>query len=136
MPNERLTGKQSYIIINGTYIPITKYTPKINRKLADITDNGDYDSNTDLIYPAQLPVSATTELSVEGRFRLSLTPIAIMGILYTGISAVPVKLGLDAGHMFGSGNFDISDFQADVPVDDTVTFTCTLQSNGKFSPNV
>ncbi len=134
MASDRITGKQSYFVINGFTVPITKYTPKTNRKLADITDNGDYDLNTDLMYPTQLPVNAVTECSVEGRYRKSSTPAAIIALLYSGAYAIFTTLGLDAGTLYGTGNFDISDFQIDVPVDDTVTFTCNIKSNGKFTP--
>jgi hypothetical protein len=123
------------MILNGAQIPITKYNPSITKNLPDITDNGDYDSQTGLIYPTQLPVSAVTELSVEGRFHLNSTPISVMALLYSGVSAIPVTLGLDAGNLFGHGNFDISNFQAVVDVRETVTFTCTMVSNGKFTPS-
>lgn len=132
---DRLTGKQSYIFWNGTTIPITKATPKTNRKLADITDNQDYDAASDLLWPTQLPVMAPVELSIEGRFRKSITPSAVIAFLYTGTVAVRGVFGLDSGTIYGSGLFDLSDFQCDSPVDDTVTFTCTLRSNGKFTPN-
>jgi hypothetical protein len=132
---DRKTGKQSYFIYNGFNIFITKYSLKVDRKLADITDNGDYDVATDLMYPTQLPVNAVAEISAEGRFRQSVTPIAIMAPLYSGATAIPATLGLDAGSLSGHGLFDISNFNLDVPVDDTVTFSCSLKSNGKFTPN-
>ena len=103
MAEDRLTGKASYMVFNGTTIPITKYNPTITKTLPDITDNGDYDVQTDLIYPTQLPVSAVTELSVEGRFHLNSTPSTIMSLLYRGASAIPVVLGLNAGSLFGHG---------------------------------
>lgn len=131
---DRLTGKQSYFFLNGFYIPITKASPRTARKLADVTDNGDYDTNTDLLWPTQLPVSAPVEISIEGRFRKSTTPAAIIALLYTGATAVQTRFGLDAQTIYGSGLFDISDFQTDAPVDDTVTFTCTVRSNGRFTP--
>lgn len=131
---DRLTGKQMALVWNGFTIPITKVTPKTNRKLADITDNQDYDVNSDLLWPTQLPVMAPVEFAVEGRFRKSITPGAIIQFCYTGATAVRAVLTLDAGQTYGSGLFDLSDFQTDSPVDDTVTFTCTLRSNGKFTP--
>lgn len=134
MATDRITGKQSYFIINGFTVPITKATPKTNRKLADITDNGDYDSNTDLLWPTQLPVMAPVELSIEGRFRKNYIPNAILAILYTGTTAVNTVFGLDTTMLYGHGLFDISDFQVDSPVDDVVTFTCTVRSNGRFTP--
>jgi predicted secreted protein len=57
-----------------------------------------------------------------------------MNILYTGATAVLTRLTMDASTIYGSGLFDISDFQTEMPVDDTVTFTCTVRSNGKFTP--
>lgn len=132
---DRLTGKASYLSINGVFVPITKYSPKTTRNLPDTTDNGDYNSNTDLVYHTRIPVSVDMELSVEGRYRISVTPVAIMNILFTGANAIPVVLGLDAGHLYGHGNFDLADFSTDVPVEDVVTFTCTLRSNGIFTPN-
>lgn len=131
---DRMTGKQSYFVFNSYTIPITKTTAKTMRKLADVTDNADYDGSSDLLWPTQLPVSAPVEISVEGRFRKSVVPSGIISLLYTGATAVRTVLGLDSGLLFGSGNFDISDFQTDTPVDDTVTFTATFRSNGRFSP--
>lgn len=131
---DRFTGKQSYFLINGYTVPITKATPKTTRKLADVTDNGDYDTPSDLLWPTQLPVMAPVEMTIEGRFRKSSTPAAIISLLYTGATAVPTRLGMDASTVYGSGNFDISDFSSDMPVDDVVTFTCTVRSNGKFTP--
>lgn len=132
---DRLTGKASYIVYNSNVLSITSYTPTTDRALADTTDNGDYNATADMIFPTQLPVSAKTTIEVEGRFRKSQTPAVLLANLYTGVSAVPVVLGLDAGTLYGHGNFDISNFKTSVPVEDTVTFTCTLQSNGQFTPN-
>lgn len=132
---DRLTGKASAFSFGGALFAITKATPKITRKLADTTDSGDYNSTNDMIYPTQLPVSAAVELSIEGRYRKSSVPSGIVATLFTGVFAVPVQLALDAGSLFGHGNFDISDFQADIPVEDTVTFTCTMKSAGQFTPN-
>lgn len=135
MANDRTTGKASYFVFNGVNIPITKYTPKTTRNLPDSTDSGDYNSNTDLICHTRIPVSVDMELSVEGRYRFSVTPSGIMSVLFTGINALPVQLGIDAGHLFGHGLFDLGDFSCDVPIEDIVTFSCTLKLNGIFTPN-
>jgi hypothetical protein len=132
---DRLTGKASYFLFQGTAIPITKATPKVTRKLADSTDNGDYDTTTDMIYPTQIPVTVKTELAIEGRYRKSSTPAAIMSLLYSDATQIPIVLGLDSGSIWGHGVADISDFQTDIPVDDTVTFTCNVMAYGKFIPN-
>lgn len=132
---DRLTGKASYLLFDGVMIAITSYKPKTERKLADTTDSGDYNTQADLVFPTQIPVSAAVELSVEGRYRKSSTPSALIATLYQGGGPYPVVLGLDAGTLAGHGNFDVSDFEASVPVQDTVTFTCTMKSNGQYIPN-
>lgn len=130
----KLTGKAAYLTISGTQIPFTKIGAKTERKLADATDSTDYDVATDLIWPTQLPVSASIELSVEGRYNLVSTPGTVIATLYSGATAVPCVFGLSGSAIYGHGNFDLSNFQADVPVDDIVTFTASLKSNGKFTP--
>lgn len=132
---DRLTGKASSFTYGGTLINITKYTWNVDRALANATDNGDYAQITDIISPTQIPYMATTKVDVEGRFRKSQTPAAIVTNLYSGVSAVPVTLGLDAGSQAGHGAFDIGNFSCEVPIDDIVTFKCSMTSNGPFTPN-
>lgn len=133
--SDRLTGKASYFTLAGVNIPITKVTPKVTREVPNTTDNGDYNVQNDMIYPTQIPVSVATEFAIEGRYRFSVTPSAIVALLYTSLTAVPAIFGLNASAIWGHGNFDISEFQTDAPVEDTVTFTCTMKSNGQFIPN-
>jgi hypothetical protein len=132
---DRESGKASYLTINSVQIPITKTTPKVDRKCADTTDSGDYQSTQDMLFPTQVPVSVGTEIAVEGRFRKSSTPAAIIAQLYTSATNIPCVLGIDSGTIWGHGNVDITDYQQDNPVDDVITFTCTLKSNGVWTPN-
>jgi hypothetical protein len=132
---DRLTGKASYFTFNGIIIPITKVSAKVTRALANTTDNGDYYQQNDMIFPTQLPVSCPTEFAVEGRYRFSSTPAALIATLYTGVFGIPAIFGLNASAVWGHGTFDISDFETDDPVEDVVTFTCTMKSNGQFTPN-
>lgn len=134
MAEQRLTGKASYFQINGTRIPITSAKPKHNRELADSTDSSNYDAATDMIHKSQLPVTLQTELSIEGKFRKDTTNAQLISQLYSGVAALPVELGLDSGTIYGHGNFDLSDFECDDPIDDTVTYTCSMKSNGVFTP--
>lgn len=131
--SQRLTGKASYVSIAGTKFGTKKITPKTTRKLADSTDSTDYDSGTDLLWPTQLAVMAPVELSVEGNYNLTTTPAQLIANLYSGVAAVAVVIALNATTIYGHGNFDISDFQTDAPVDDIVTFSCTMKSNGVFT---
>jgi hypothetical protein len=136
MAVDRLTGKASYFLYNGFAIPITKATAKGTGKMADATDNGDYDQSTDLLYPTQLKVSAPTEIAIEGRFRKSVIPPNIIAAFYeSNPGGLMANFGLDSGTILGHGYFDLTDWQADVPVDDIVTYSATLKSNGKFTPN-
>lgn len=131
---DKLAGNASYFTLNGTTIPITKYTPKPTRELADDTDSTNYDTVSGIVHTSQTPVKTSTELSVEGRYRLSSTMSSIASILYTGNLSVPVVLGLAAGVLFGHGNFDVSDFSADVVIGDIVNWSATFKSNGIFTP--
>jgi hypothetical protein len=132
---DRLTGKASYLNFNGTQLPITKTTPKVNRVCKDDTDSGDYVSSPDMIFPTQIPVSTQVVLSVEGRYRFSTTPSAVVALLFTSATAIPCVLGLNSGTVWGHGNVDVTDFQTDIPYDDVVTWTATLTSNGQWTPN-
>lgn len=131
---DKLTGKASYFIYGGTTFCITKYSTKVTRALADTTDSCDYSSSIDLVNMSQIPVSVTQELTVEGNFHLSQTTQGLLTSIYSGANAIPVTLGLNAGVLLGTGNFDISDFSCDVPVVDTCKFTATFKSNGAFTP--
>ena len=132
--SDKLTGKASYINIQGTLLFITKISPKVTRGLADTTDSADYDSGMDMINMSQLPVTLTQDLAVEGNYHLSQTTQLLLNMCYSGITAVPVVIGLNAGATMGAGLFDLSDFASEVPIVDTCKFSATLKSNGKFTP--
>ena len=72
---------------------------------------------------------------IEGRFRKSSTPTLIASIMQSNPGGLPVVLGLDSTSVAGHGNFDISNYKQDGPVDDTITYTCDMDSNGDFTPN-
>lgn len=132
---DKRTGKESYFIYDGSMIPFYRINLRVTRTVAVCTDNGDYDAQADMIGPTQIPVSAVCEGTVEGRYRASTTPKALVAQLFTGITAVPCVFGLDSQTVIGSGTFDITDYSQDAPVDDVVNFSCTLRSNGLFRPS-
>jgi hypothetical protein len=134
MPPDKRAGKASSFTLNSVKIPMRKYTPKTTRKLVDTTDSEDYDTATDMLYASQVPVMVSQELTVEGNLDLNTTPSSLWALLYSGAAAVPAVLGIDAGHLCGSGNYDISDFTTNVPIDDKVDWTATFKLNGKFTP--
>lgn len=133
--NQKLSGKASYLVYDGSNIPITKATQKATSKMADTTDNSNYNQETDLIWPEQIKVNAKVELSVEGRYFKSVTPSLAAEFFQSNPGGLPVVLGLDATAVAGHGYFDMTDFTIEDEVEDTVTYSCTLTSNGQFYPN-
>lgn len=135
MPTDKTTGKQMYFTVGGTNVKLTKATPKVDPKFADTTDGGDYDAATDLIYPTQIQVSAPVEISVEGFYYKSQTPSAVVAKLFTGGGPYALTFGPATGQAHFSGNYDLSGFQIDSELMDTVKWSATLKSNGKITPN-
>jgi hypothetical protein len=133
---DRLTGKASYFILDGSQVPITKATLKVVKKKADTTDNGDYVVAIDLLTPTQLMVNAMVTFAIEGRYRKSVIPAVLSQVVFeSNPGGVPAVLGLDSSTVAGHGQFDVENFQCDDPVDDTVTYTCDMTSYGQFTPN-
>ena len=131
---DRLSGKSAYLTFNGYTLPFKKLSQKVTRKCADSTDSGDYYTQNDMLFPTQIPVSVKTEQTIEGTFRFSSTPQAVVTALYTSLTNIPAQFGLNASGQLGTGNVDITDFSCDAPVDDIVTWTATMTSNGQWTP--
>lgn len=129
------SGKASSLTWKGTALTITKYTPTTTRTLADATASDDYDATSNMLWETQIPVKLAQELKIEGKYNVVTTPSTVIADLYTGNAAAAVVLGIDAGTLLGHGNYDISSFEAGVPIDDIVTYTCTAKLNGIFTPN-
>jgi hypothetical protein len=132
---DKVTGKAGYILYNGTQLPIRRWNARVTRNMADCTDSSDYDSNADMVGRTQIPTSAILEASIEGCYRRSSTAGVIIANLFTGITAVPCVLGIDQNTPFGSGTVDITDYNQDSPLEDVVSFTCNIRSNGLFIPS-
>ena len=129
-----MTGRASYFQFSGTKVPIKKYTASTTRTLADTTDTGDYNVAADILWETQIMAKLAQELDVEGNFRLNQTNSLLISQLISSNNAVAVVLGLDAGDIYGHGNYDISDFSTEVAPGDVVTYTCKLKLNGPFTP--
>lgn len=132
---DKAPGMRSYVVYGGVTLPVTRTNLRVTRNLADCTDSSDYDGDADIIGKTQLPISAVCEGTIEGRYRRSTTPSAVVAGLFTGVIGVPMQFGLDSGTVVGHGYFDISEFSQDMPVEDVVNWTCTVRSNGLFVPN-
>jgi hypothetical protein len=140
MPKQDLTGKAGYIKVGGstgTKVNITKWSASVDIKMADTTDSADYDASTALIWNTQLPASAKIGVDIEGNYDLNGAQASLISATLNGSSpTVIAELGLTASAVFGYGTFNISNLKIDLPIEDTVTFTCTLVSNGKWNQGV
>lgn len=132
---KKLSGKASKFDYGANTLFITKYSPKVTRKLADTTDTADYDPANDILRESYIPVRVGMELSVEGNMDLDKIPTTLFTDVLNGGAAVTATLHHDAGTLDGHGGFLITDFEADHPDDDTVTWKATFKLTGAFTPN-
>jgi hypothetical protein len=132
---DRLSGKQSYFTYNGYQIPIDKLEMKGERQNVDSTDSGDYDLQTDQVYPTQIPVTSRVTATISGKFRKTSVGPVFWYSIFTNLTAVPCQFGADLGTLYGHGTFDINSFQITSPLTDVVTYSAEIISNGKFFPN-
>lgn len=133
MPTGKLTGKAQSLTFDGVAVYTTSVKPKTTKEYDDSTDSGDYDATSQLIHKSQLAWGIQTELAVEGKFYLSgtgATITAFLDKLYSGAAAAAGSVKLDGSNTYISGNFDLTDFEADISTDKVVTFKCTLKTNG------
>jgi hypothetical protein len=130
----KITGKGQFLTLNGTRVNVTKITPKVDRKMADTTDSANYDATSDMLQQSQVAVKVGTTLAVEGWFYDNATNAALVTYVYSGGGPVPVVANISATVIFGHGNFDITSFECDQPIDDTVGVKFELMSSGVFTP--
>ena len=137
MAKQTVVGKAGYIKwggSGGSKIYITKWTATLDVKLADTTDSADYDATTALVWNTQIPASSKITVEVEGNYDLNGSQTPFVTKVMSG-SAVPVvaELGFNATTPWGYAAFDVDDFKPENPIEDTVTFSASLVSNGKFT---
>ncbi len=126
----KITAKAGSWTYAGVTIPFKTVTPSFERTLADATDSADYDSGSDQVWPSQLPVKTGLKLKIEGNYNTSVVPSSLIAVLITGAAAGAVVVKLNPSTVFGHGSFDISNFEIKMQVDDIVTYSVDLTSNG------
>jgi hypothetical protein len=131
---DRLVGTEMFLTIGGTAIKLTKLTPEVAPKFADTSDTGNLNAATGLLGPSRIQVSAPVKIEAEGRYRVSITPSAIIARMFTGGGPYAVTCGPKSGSSQFSGDYDLMNYKQDTPFDDVVTFSCTLESNGTITP--
>jgi hypothetical protein len=133
MPKQTLTGKAGIFQFNGFAIPFKTQKPETEREYADSTDSSNYDAATDLIHKSQEKVSTQTTVDVDGLLDLSVIPASLIASLYNGADAVPCYFFLKPGVPLAHGNFDLTKFSCEIPIDDECSYSASLKSNGKVT---
>lgn len=131
---DRIAGAGGSVSLDGVVISFTKWSGTIEKKLADSTDSGDFDTGAGLLFGTQEEVRGDIKVEVEGRFRKSTTPNDVIGKMYSNTpGGFATILKHDAATTFGHGQANLSNVVLSQPVDDVVTFTASLTSYGKWT---
>jgi hypothetical protein len=129
------TGGGGQLIVNGVTIPYNTVEPSVSKTHDDSSDSANYDIGSGLVHLAQLAVSTQTTFSVEGKYDPAIMGTGLLAYLYTNPGSVPCSFRLNLTQPYGHGNVDITEFKTTGDPLKTLTFTCTLISNGVFVAN-
>lgn len=132
MASTRKTGKSGYVVVAGTTVNITSWDLKGTKTMADATDTGDYDAAVGLTAKTQLPVDYQWEGTVEGYYDFSGKSAAVAAAFFAA-PAVTCTFNFDSSTPFGSGSFDVTDFNPKSPRDGVIPCSFTVKSNGAFT---
>ena len=142
--DDRISGKQGIVLWGGaptsnpaqpprTGIPVTNWSPKVNKAHRDLTSTIQYDPNSQLVWPIRIAEAIIIEIDIEGRFRLNTVPTTILQALFrddNNNSIVQVALYLTPTNRFCNGYFTIESFSMGVPMDGIVSYVATIKSYG------
>lgn len=131
---DRLSGKASYVVLNGVTTPVTKTELSYDRDMAKSTDSSDYNVSQDMLAHTQIPVAYQVSGTIEGRYRFSSTPNLIAaGVI--SLTQIPLVVGLNGSYVQGHGVVDLFNIKVSTPVEDIVTWTADVKSWGAWTPN-
>lgn len=125
------TGRGGYLTLDGTAIPITKWTATTTKELADSTDSNDYDSGSGQIWKSQKPGVISQEVSIEFNYDTVTTPTGITAKIKADPTVAGV-LKIDRSTTYCSASYDMSEIETNVEVPGAtmITGTAKLMSNG------
>jgi len=132
MASTRKTGKAGSVIVAGTTVNITSWDLKGTKTMADATDTGDYDAVVGLTAKTQLPVDYQWEGTVEGYYDFSGKSAAVAAAFFAA-PTVACNFKFDSSTSFGTGQFDVTDFNPKSPREGTIPCSFTVKSNGAFA---
>lgn len=131
---DKLTGKAQILQVDGVELKVTKATPNLDVTYSDSTDGDDYDDTDKLVYASQLPASAEPSIDIEGWYNKTTTPTGLIEKMLTSSgSPYDMQYSIDATTNVVAGKCDIQDFKITSQLKDTVSFTCKLKGNGKWT---
>lgn len=125
----RGTGGQQALTIDANPIKVTSSTLNVTKNMVDKSDSGDYDPVTKMVQLLQMPQNLEVSFDIEGFFRIYSTP---GNILAKVVSADPVPLVFmpDGTNALVTGDFHLTEFSAENPYDDMITFSATAVPDG------
>lgn len=128
------TGREGNITVATVVIPITKWSLKITKNLADSTDSGDHDGATGQTWQSQRHGTIFGEGTIEGHWDAATTSSGIVSKM-TADAALAIVLKIDATTTYASGNFDLSDvdLSVEVPGATMIHFTASIKSHGALT---
>jgi len=133
--NNKISGKQKSLTFGGVRIYTTSISASVNPKFADTTDDNDYDSGTDLVYPSRVRTSAPVEFSVDGFYYKNSTPSAVVSKAFDATGPSLVAFSVATGYPHFSGYYDLSDLQVQAESTDVTKVSFKLMSNSVVGIN-
>lgn len=131
MPTQSMTGRGGSATVNSVVIPITKWSAKTNRNLADATDSANYDPTTGQTWTDAASGVVSMELTIEGNYDLATTSANITSKIKTD-GPFPVILHVNPDTVYATGNFYFSDIETslEVPGGTMVSWSASAKNSG------
>jgi hypothetical protein len=129
------TGGGGAFLLSGFSLPFKTIEPSVAKEHDDSTDSTNYDITSGLSHLSQLAVSTQTTFAVEGVIDTAIIPAGLVGYLYTNPGSVPASIRYNTSTPYGHGNVDITEFKTTIAPLKTLTYSCTIITNGIFVPN-
>jgi hypothetical protein len=129
------TGGSGSFVLNGIVVNFNTIDASVEKEHDDSTDSSNYDTASGLVHKSQLAVTTQTTFDIEGKIDLAVTPLALVGLLYTNPGALPATFKYNSSTVYGHGNVDVTNFKTTVDPTKVIPFTATLMTNGVFAVN-
>jgi hypothetical protein len=131
MARNTITGRKGNVKVGSNVLPITGWTAKGTKELADATDSANFDATSGQLWKSQAPGAVAMEGTIEGNFDLNSTDASVIQLLKQD-PPVQILFGLTDTVNYAQGSFDLSDVETKltVPGGTMVTYSGNFKSNG------